>query len=305
MNIAYLISAHTDPTQLRRLVEALHPDAEFFIHIDRKSDIAPFRQLLPQPNVHFLEDRVDVRWGTINEWYYQLAMLRASLAHPTHFDRLVTLSGMDYPLWSNGQITEFFEEKRGTELLAAMPMIEERRPNDIQREVRPYLTLPLIGNRWNQRLGILLRKAIGATGYKRSFTFTVGGETWREYKGAAWWAISEELARHVVETYDEHRDDILRQFRHQHCPAETLLQTIAFNSQEWRSRCIEFPCHERSTLAEKTLLHHIEYADTVRVWRAEDYETLTASGKMFARKFTSDASEGLMDLIDKSRLEHA
>ena len=27
MNIAYLISAHTDAPQLKRLIEALHPDA--------------------------------------------------------------------------------------------------------------------------------------------------------------------------------------------------------------------------------------------------------------------------------------
>ncbi len=303
MNIAYLISAHTDAPQLHRLVKALHPDAEFFIHIDRKSDITPFCQLLPQPNVHFLEQRIDVRWGTINEWYYQLALLRTALAHPTHFDRLVTLSGMDYPLWSNSRISDYFEQKSGTELLAAMPLMEDLPSADIFRQVRPYLTLPCIGNRGNQSLGIVLRKAIGVTSYMRRFTFTVDGETWREYKGAAWWAISEELAQYVVETYDKYKDSILSQFRHQHCPAETLLQTISFNSPEWRSHCIEFPCNNESSLEEKTLLHHIEYTNAIRVWQANDFDRLMASGKMFARKLTSNASEGLMELIDKQREE--
>ncbi len=303
MNIAYLISAHTDPPQLSRLVHALHADAEYFIHIDRKTDITPFRQLLTQPNVHFLEQRIDVRWGTINEWDYQLALLRAALAHPTRFHRLVTLSGLDYPLWSNSRITRYFQARQGIELLAAMPMTEEARPCDILREVRPYITLPLVGNRTNQRIGILLRKAINLTGYRRSFTFTVAGDTWREYKGAAWWAISEELAKHVVETYDTHTREIRRYFRHQHCPAETLLQTIAFNSPEWRMRCVEFPCTENATLAEKTLLHHIDYTTSVRVWRTNtDLDTLQKSGKMFARKFTTQASSHLLSLIDEARL---
>ena len=37
MNIAYLISAHTDPQQLKRLIAALHPEAEYFVHIARNS----------------------------------------------------------------------------------------------------------------------------------------------------------------------------------------------------------------------------------------------------------------------------
>ena len=72
MNIAYLISAHTDAPQLKRLVEALHPDAHFFIHIDKKSDITPFTSLLQGDNIHFLTNRVNVRWGTILEVKYQM-----------------------------------------------------------------------------------------------------------------------------------------------------------------------------------------------------------------------------------------
>ncbi len=67
MNIAYLISAHTDPGQLRRLTEALRAEGvHFFVHIDRKSCIDPFLQEASAPDVHFLEERIDVRWGTIN-----------------------------------------------------------------------------------------------------------------------------------------------------------------------------------------------------------------------------------------------
>src|SRR3712207_8921128 len=37
--LAFLISAHTDPQQLCRLVKSLPETAQFFIHVDAKSDI--------------------------------------------------------------------------------------------------------------------------------------------------------------------------------------------------------------------------------------------------------------------------
>ena len=64
MHIAYLISAHTDAPQLKRLIDALHPQAEFFVHIDSKSDLEEFTRLIKSPRVHFIPQRVDVMWGT-------------------------------------------------------------------------------------------------------------------------------------------------------------------------------------------------------------------------------------------------
>ncbi len=299
MRIAYLISAHTDPQQLLRLIEALGSEAHSFVHIDKKSSLERFTSLIKSDRVHFLRERIDVRWGTINEWYYQRLLLEAAVTYPLYFDRLVTLSGLDYPLWSNRRIEAYFEQHKGEEQLAAMPLMETVHGKDIFRELRLYLTLPLIGSKGNQRLSILVRKAAKALGYKRAYTFRVGGEEWREYKGAAWWAISQELAEHVLDTYEHYRKEILRQFRNQHCPAETLLPTIAFNSPQWRERCKLFP--PETTLKEKTLLHHIQYAAAIKVWTLDDYEELKASGKMFARKLTTEASLPLMEVIDKDR----
>ena len=43
MKIAYLISAHKDPQQLGRMVQALHTeDTRFFVHVDANVDIKPF-----------------------------------------------------------------------------------------------------------------------------------------------------------------------------------------------------------------------------------------------------------------------
>ena len=92
MNIAYLISVYTDAPQLKRLVEALHPDAQFFIHVDKKSDIRPFTAILHGDNIHYLPNRIHVHWGTITQVDFQIALIQAALEHPQDFDYIFFLS---------------------------------------------------------------------------------------------------------------------------------------------------------------------------------------------------------------------
>lgn len=54
--IAYMIMAHRDPEQLRNLVEALDYKADFYIHIDKKSDIVKFKNKM--------------KWGGKRKYYF-------------------------------------------------------------------------------------------------------------------------------------------------------------------------------------------------------------------------------------------
>ena len=300
MNIAYLISAHTDAPQLARLVNVLHPDAHYFIHIDRKSDIRPFRKRLPRGNVHLVWDRTDVRWGTLLEVDYQMALLEAAVSHPHYFDRIFFLSGMDYPLWSNRRITEWLTAQGDREILQGInmntPHIAEQQRN-LYRHSRPLFRL--LGNRWDQRLSIVCRKVLAAVGYRKRLSLTVGGEQWNLYKGSAWWCISQELADHVLQTYQS-RPEIRRYFRDSFGQAETVVQTIAFNTPEWADRCMltegEYP-----GLDALTPLHYIVYKPVIRVMTAEDWPALASCGRMFARKFRTGVSDEVLDRIDKDR----
>lgn len=300
MNIAYLISAHTDAPQLARLIQSLHADAEFFIHIDKKSDIRPFKETITAKNVHFIEKRIDVRWGTLIEVEYQMALIRAAVQHPRHFDRIFFLSGMDYPLWSNGHITRWLEEQGDRETLQGICMDTDY----IQGQQRELYTLSrplfrLFSNQWNQRLSILCRKALGAVGYRKRLSFGIGIDTWHLYKGSAWWCISEELARYVLETYQQ-CPEVKQYFRDSFGQAETVIQTIAFNSPKWAPKCMltEGPYPGLDAL---TPLHFIIYEPVIKVMEASDFPTLMASGKMFARKFRSGISDEVVAMIDGHR----
>lgn len=296
MHIAYLISAHTDAPQLKRLIDALHPDAHYFIHIDQKSVIDQFTSIISGENIHFIADRKDVRWGTIIEVEYQMALIKAALDHPQHFDRILFLSGMDYPLWSNDHITEWLQAQGKKEILQGIDMttgaITEQQ-QELYTIPRPFFKVPAVGNKLNQRFSILSRKVCEKVG-KRKRLFLYNG--WHLYKGSAWWCISQELAQYIYDTWTG--DEKLRHyFLDSFGQAETVIQTIAMNSDEWRSRCIitrgEYP-----GLAALTPLHYINYDPVIKIMNEDDYATLQQSGKMFARKFISGESDRLVQLLN-------
>ena len=299
MNIAYLISAHTDAPQLKRLVEALHPDAHFFIHIDKKSDITPFQTALQgKGNVHFITPRIDVRWGTILEVEYQMALIKAAVNYPFRFDRIFFLSGMDYPLWSNERITEWLEALGDQEVLSGICM-DTPYIRGGQREgytlARPFFKIGLLGNKGNQRLSILCRKLMGAIGLRKPLSFVVDGERWHLYKGSAWWCISEQLATYIYNMYTM-EPAIRHYFVNSFGQAETLIQTIAFNSPQWASRCLLFQ-GEYPGLAALTPLHYIVYDPIIKVMGETDYDTLRACGKMFNGKLVSGKSDQLVERL--------
>lgn len=298
MNIAYLISAHTDAPQLKRLIEALHPDAHFFVHIDKKSDMTPFTTLIRQENVHFLSDRINVRWGTILEVDYQMALIKAAIDFPVPFDRIFFLSGMDYPLWSNERITAWLAEQSGKELLCGICMDTDA-INPQQRNLyqwsRPFFHFGALNNRWNQRLSILCRKTKVLLGMRKKLHFAVDGRTWHLYKGSAWWCISQDLASYIYNMY-VCKQEIRRYFVDSFGQAETIIQTIAFNTPEWASKCLlvkgAYP-----GLAALTPLHFIIYEPVIKVMDETNYDTLVASGRMFTRKLISGKSDKLVERL--------
>lgn len=291
MQIAYLISAHTDAPQLARLVGALHTGAHYFIHIDAKSDIQPFLHHVHGHNIHFVAERHDVVWGTLVEVEYQLTLLRAAVAFPVEFDHIFFLSGMDYPLWSPERITSWLAEHRGKEILQAYCMDHA----ELQDSQRQMYTVPRPFSRC-RRWAILLRIMGRLVGRRKELTLRVETDTWKLYKGSAWWCITEPLARHIIHTYD-HKPDIRRYFCNSFGPAETLIPTIAFNTPRFAPHCMRYPQGPYPGLAALTPLHFIDYHPTIRILTLEDLPRLQASGKMFCRKIVSGQSDTLVSAL--------
>ncbi len=303
MTLAYLISAHTDAPQLARLIRALDSDAHFFVHIDRKSDIRPFQEQCSGENVHFLAERVDVRWGTFLQVDYQLLLLRAALAHPTRFHRLIMLSGLDYPLVSNDAIRQWIAAQGEQETLPCYCLNTPTLPKDLyDNYTTPRLLFRHLPMWPATKLSILCRRTLAFFGYHRPLTLTVGGQRWDFYKSSSWFCISEALAQYVVNTYDRH-PEIRKNFEHTFGPDETMIPTIVMNSPQWAARC-PLVQGRYPGLAGLTPIHYIIYDPIIQVMTLNHLPKLKASGKLFARKFVSGQSDALVARLNSSLITH-
>ena len=116
MKIFYLIQAHKNPSQVKRLIEVLSvQNAYFVIHIDLKSEIKQFTDVIKLKNVIFVKNRIDCIWGDYSQVLASLIMMREiDNLEPEPNDRVVLLSGQDYPIKSNQFIIQFFNEHKDT-----------------------------------------------------------------------------------------------------------------------------------------------------------------------------------------------
>src|SRR5262245_57423807 len=104
MRIAYLILAHHQPQLLGALIERLDDgSARFFIHVDQKSDILPFRNAIRSERAMLLDERLPIEWGGWNMVQATLNLLHCAQQRSpsTHYQ---LLSGNCYPIKSNRDI---------------------------------------------------------------------------------------------------------------------------------------------------------------------------------------------------------
>lgn len=297
MDITYLISAHTDPQQLGRLLKSLEDhQCSFIIHIDKQVDIAPFIAAAEGvQNVSFLSNRYRISWGTISIVKYQMALIKEAL-NKNKDSFLISLSGLDYPIWSNTRIQHFVDSLNGKEMIYGS-MIESK--NEWYSISRPYLNLSFFGKVANMRIRKLLRIIVKATGYRKKLFVKLENQAiWPLYKGGAWWGISYSLAKEIYTTY-HNSTKLQRYFIDLFAPDEIVPQTIAFNSS-FRDKC-KLLDPESATFNDITPLHYLEYGGKMKVLTDDDYEKIIQSGKPFARKFMTNVSDTLMDRIDKER----
>ncbi len=302
MKIAFLFSAYTDPEHLRRLLSVLPEGSEAFLHIDAKSDIAAFRAVVQGPHVHYLEERYNVVWGSFQQTQYQMALIRAALQSGIAFDYLFTMSGMEYPIWSNHHIEQYLTEQRAQrrELLMALRMTAQS-PEHRRLYVRHW---PFNNYGWRpgsllSKLRVSLRTTLFALGWRKPLAFEADGHHYELYKGSDWFGITPELGAFVLERWDS-SPQLQAYFRDSFTPSETAIHTIAFNS-DFAARCL-FSEGEYTRLADLTPLTFIDYVPgTVGTLDESYFDTLIQSGKMFCRKVVTGSGDKLMALLDRHR----
>ena len=300
MRLAFLIAAHADPAQLKRLIDSLPANSVFIVHIDAKANLAAFTNIISDQRVRFITDRTNVMWGSIGVVECQMKMIREALT--MHADEpigyLIQMSGMDYPLWSNDRIEAFFAQSQGKEYIVTQCMANQGEAAKIYTEHRffnyKYWPYGSLGSKFR----VALRHLVYGLGFRKKLRFKALGREYALYKGSMNWAITPDLARLALDYWDNN-PAYVRYFRDGHAPDETFIPTLTAHSA-FADKAIVID-GAFNGLESITPLHYMDYAHGTKVLTASDIDTLVESGKMFCRKVASGKSDQLVKLIEEHR----
>jgi hypothetical protein len=280
MNIAYVVSAYKLPEQLLRLVSTLNTEAaEFLIHVDKKADPSVFARiseaLTSRPNVHLLE-RHTCHYGGFGHVRATLKGIDELFRLQSPFDYVVLLTGQDYPIKSNEQILDFFNEHRGSSFLEYFPLPStewthggmDRLEHYHVRFARRYLRFP--------RAYIPVRNGLP--------------DDIRPFGGSPYWCLSRECIAYIHDFLD-HSRAFVRFFKYVNVPDELFFQTIVMNSPL------------RDTVVNDDLRYvewrEPETAGGPAVLGKGDFDKLRTAPDLFARKFDMSFDSEILDLIDR------
>jgi len=314
MEINYIILAHTNPDQVKRLITVLDsPSCRFYLHIDLNSDILPFKQALQTfPNVFFLTDNQRRRgaWGHISIVEGTINALRQIIAD-NRTGYCVLLSGQDYPLKSNEYITSYFTKHAGTNFISAYPMPRKEWHThggmgrlNVYKIDRSYKRseYAILHSFWNKEFyRIKTLRDIKGLFWAGKFRFLFKLFKKRKfpaylkpYGGDQWWALPMSTVKAVLAFLDEH-PDYLKYHQDSLMPDEIFFQSIIMSLAQ-------------TNLNAWQLAPSLTYVNWERenvplpvTFKASDYPELEKQPdtKLFARKFDATRDATILNLLDQ------
>jgi hypothetical protein len=278
MKLAHLILAHNEPKQLERLISRLaHPDADIYIHIDKKTSIVPFEYLKNIKGLFFIQNRVKVYWGSYNMVEATLNGFKEILSSGNTYQYLNLLSGQDYPLKPAAFIHRFLDEQAGKVFMnflqfdpdwtEALPRIQQYHFNNWRMQGR-YILQSIVNKLLPAR-----RMPNGLIPVGRS----------------QWFTIPIACVSYLLE-YWQHNPKLRRFIKLTWAPDEFILQTILYNS-DYQSHMVNDD------------LRYIDWSAggvSPKTLTMYDTAALINSGKLFARKFDKNTDSAILDLLDQT-----
>lgn len=263
MKRACLILAHNEFELLQRLVSALDDAGnDIFVHFDRKVPRLP-ALTAAHSRLFILKNRVDVRWGTVSMIKAEYALFEEA-CRTGRYQHYLLLSGTHFPLAGNERIASFLEAHHGQSLF---PYMEAANDYQVDMKMRRINVMP--GTMF-WRAFLKVQKMLGIRIHAGC----------RFHNAGQWACLSDEAVRYLV----SRKKSIMRKYRFSFCGDEFFAPTELM----------------ASSMADAVVFSHgllkfdIGRANA-RTYTLEDYDELTASGCLFARKLTGEH----MDLVDK------
>lgn len=282
-NHAILIQTHSNVELLAMLIQRMAAENHyFFIHVDSKTKNYKDFLALSSDHVFYTEKRYNVRWGSIEQIYLTLELIRTVKSTRIKFDYYHLISGQDFPILSNKVFDAFFENNDKS-------YMELDLHTDFTSRYMLYHFNGLLNVRgkWGgrfERNGIKIQKKIIKYFNIRKPLVC------KAYKGSNWWSLNFRLIDYIM-SFLEKTPSYLKRFRLTSCCDEVFFHTIAYNSPL------------KDTIVH-TDLRYIDWNKTYaeeklpRILSELDYVKIKKSNAIFMRKIDLNKSLHLIKMIE-------
>ena len=281
---AYLIICHNNFKILQMLLSTIDDDRnDIYIHVDKKAVDVPFEDIrgaVCHSPLTFIE-RVSVNWGGYSQINVELALLSEATKTPHAYYHLI--SGVDFPLKSQADIHQFFDDNAGKEYIA-FDRCEERM-EEYKDRIRYYHWLQdKIGRNSGKLVAIMYR--LENASLRIQSMLKVDRLKYCPYeikKGAQWFSITHNLATYLLA-----QKNIKKYFGKSLCTDELVVQTLAYASPY------------RDNIAGNNLRLIDWCRGKPYTFTSDDYSQLMESDRFFARKFDENVDLNIVEML----LEH-
>jgi hypothetical protein len=314
MRINYIILAHDNPLQLKRLIEQLTDnEVYFYIHIDEKIELNQFEKALEGINNIYLfkDDRLKVTWGSFSIVKVTILMIKKIIKDGAS-GYCILMSGRDYPIKTKGYIKSYLINNYGLNFISGLSLFSPKSwakaLNRIEKynfylddNIRAVESLySIYEKKFYKKESKSLRKIyrVLRSDYKykwgviRIFKKRKFPEYLNPYGGSQWWALPIETIK-IIDDFIIKNKNYLNFHRYTHCPDEIFFHSIIY-----------------SNLKKEHITDSITYVDWTRencklpvTFKLDDFHELSkVKNKLFARKFDESVDSEILNIIDKALL---
>lgn len=304
MKLAYLILAHKNPEQLKRLIRVLNvPGCFFFIHIDKKSDLRAFEKELNTlhfSNIQLIQYR-NVRWGSISQTEARIALLRMALSSNEKYTHFVMLSGQTYPIRSISDFLNLLQDQPETTFMEHHAIPYDGLINKGLDRIECY-AYTIFGRRvtylpksyfktFNFK-GKLLNAVLSMVHFltkKRRFPEYISA-----YYGIDWWVLTKQAADYIMDFIYVH-PDYHKYHRYTKNTSEIYFPSILAGT-DYPGKIVNDSLNYMEWLQDDS--------GHPKILGIEDVDKLKNSGMYFARKFDANVDSEIFDYLDENVLNY-
>jgi hypothetical protein len=211
----------------------------FFVHMDSKYQLDTSSPLLHQlqvhPRVKLLDNRINIQWGSIRLVDAVMRLMKEAMQYDD-IEYVHLLSTQCFPVKSNDYIDEYLRANKGTQFLNFFPITKNMEHGWGEQRMSIYHFHEWYNPRSKKTKDVLIKNASGVFRKLQKAVLPLGisraypkGFPLPLYGGSAWWSISGDCARYLLQYFAEH-PAIYKRFAFSQLPDESIFQTVLLNS---------------------------------------------------------------------------